>query len=300
MQMSKKLISLMLVFVIVSSFSVVSVFAVDDPYSIQGEETKAFSGELSFNKTKLSLKENETSKLKVKITSDDEEMPILIWSSSNEEVATVEEDGTVTAITKGTAVITVETSDGNAKANCTVTVTSAKLEPAKKVVTKIDIGAEKITLTVNQTKQLTMTYLPKDAKKPSIVWESDDDSIATVSSSGLITAKAEGQASITATTSDGELSATVVVNVSKPNQITKFEFNNKNVYSVKVNKTITLKTNIVPKDVKINLVWTSSKPKIASVDNKGLVTGLKKGETTISVKDTISGKTLSVVVKISK
>ena len=126
------------------------------------------------------------------------------WASSDSSIATVDQTGKVTAIKAGQATITATTTDGsNLNATCTVTVTNPVLQ-------EITLNKISDSLIIGQTDNLVATTTPTGV---SITWSSSDSNIATVDSSGKITAMSSGQATITVTTADG-LTSTCVVNVA--------------------------------------------------------------------------------------
>ena len=128
------------------------------------------------------------------------------WSSANESVATVE-DGVVTGVAVGDAVITVTTTDGGYQATCTVTV-------YRNAVESISIEPNAVTLASGFRATLDATVLPDNATDKSVVWTSDDEGIATVAD-GVVTAVAEGTTTIKATSvSDGEVFGSCTVTVS--------------------------------------------------------------------------------------
>ena len=116
------------------------------------------------------------------------------WSSSDPSIATVDENGTVTAIAKGEAIITAESADG-VKAECKVTV--------EKKVAAIELSESEKTVFVGDTFTITATVKPEDAFNRTVTWSSSDPSIATVDENGTVTAIAEGEAIITAESADG-------------------------------------------------------------------------------------------------
>ena len=116
------------------------------------------------------------------------------WSSSDPSIATVDENGTVTAIAKGEAIITAESDDG-VKAECKVTV--------EKKVAAIELSESEKTVFVGDTFTITATVKPEDAFNRTVTWSSSDPSIATVDENGTVTAIAEGEAIITAESADG-------------------------------------------------------------------------------------------------
>ena len=127
------------------------------------------------------------------------------WSTNNSSVATVS-NGTVSAVAVGTARITVTTQDGGFTAYCDVTVTPI-------VPTSISLNKTALTLQVEAYETLTATVLPSNADNTNVTWSSSLTSVATVNSSGKVTAVAEGTTTITATTQSGGLTATCSVTV---------------------------------------------------------------------------------------
>lgn len=141
------------------------------------------------------------------------------WYSSAQRIATVNADGVVTAISVGTAVITVTTNDGSdLTASCTVTVTP-------KTVQSITMDEEALTLERGETTRLTVTVSPSDADDTSVTWSSNNPGIASVEGNGRVTAIEVGTAVITATTNDGSgLSARCTVTVT-PKEVNDISLN---------------------------------------------------------------------------
>ena len=132
----------------------------------------------------------------------------LTWSSSDDGIAVVGEDGTVTAVAEGEAVITVKTVDGGHTAECTVTVEKPAV-PA----TGVTLDRTEATLKIGDVLTLTATVTPYDATDKSVTWSSSDDEIAVVDEDGTVTAVAEGEAVITVKTVDGGHTAECKVTV---------------------------------------------------------------------------------------
>lgn len=127
------------------------------------------------------------------------------WSSSNPSVATVSDNGLVTAIAGGSATITAKA--GDKQASCTVTVTVP--------VASVTLDKTELTLIQGNSEMLAATVSPSDATDKTIFWESSDTSVATVDQNGNITAVKAGKSIITAKA--GGLSATCTVTVAPSN-----------------------------------------------------------------------------------
>ena len=155
---------------------------------------------IQLNKTSLSLDVPETYQLTATITPSDASNKNLIWSSSNESAATVDENGLVKAVGNGTAVIKAEAADGSSiSASCTVTV----IDPSKIPVSSITLNKTALSLEAMETYQLTASVSPANAANKALIWTSSNEAVATVDSNGQVTAVAKGTATITATAADG-------------------------------------------------------------------------------------------------
>ncbi|MEA4935466.1 MAG: SUMF1/EgtB/PvdO family nonheme iron enzyme [Paludibacter sp.] len=121
----------------------------------------------------------------------------VVWSSSNTSVATVN-DGLITAINPGNAIITAKTVDGGKTSACTIKVESPP------IVNVIGITLDKHTaiLAKGLTMQLNAVITPSDVTNKSLKWSSSDLSVASVDSTGLVTANTAGRVTITATAKD--------------------------------------------------------------------------------------------------
>ena len=150
----------------------------------------------------MELVVGETGTIHVMISPADADVQTVNWTSSNDGVATVDAEGVVTAIAEGDAVITAEA--GGKEAQCTVTVLPVPVE-------SVTIDVNVFELVVGQTRTLTATVLPENAGDKTVTWSSSDDAIATVSAEGVVTAIAEGNATITAAAGGKEAKCTVYV-----------------------------------------------------------------------------------------
>ncbi len=163
---------------------------------------------VTVSSTVLTLQIGESSDLIETVLPTNATNKSVTWTTSNSAVATVNSDGLVTAVGEGTATITVATVSGGYTDQCAVTVAAVE-------ATGVSLNANSIELDINETFALDATVTPGNASDPSIAWSSSNEGVATVSSSGVVTGVAEGQATITAQSSNPAVAATCAVDVTK-------------------------------------------------------------------------------------
>ena len=165
--------------------------------------------DINISESEMTIKEGESVTLTTTCYPDNTTFSKKItWSSSDTNVATVDANGTVTAKSAGTAIITATTENGKT-ASCTVTV-EKKLIP----ITEVCLDKSSATLTEGETTALTATVLPENTTdSKNVSWSSSNSEVAIVDANGTVTAKSAGTAVITAITENGKTaSCTVTVN----------------------------------------------------------------------------------------
>ena len=198
----------------------------------------------------------------------------VVWTSSNEEVATVSDTGYVEICGVGTAVITVTA--GNVKAVCKITV--------PQLIDWIEFDEDEIELKAGQTYQLKPYISPSDATNKKLKYTSSDTKVAEVSASGLVTAKSEGEAKIRAAATDGsDEYAVCYVTVTGKAKVTGITLDRTSA-EVKRGEKLTLNVTVSPSYASNKkVVWKSANTKIATVDANGSVTAKAPGRTKITV-----------------
>ena len=141
----------------------------------------------------------------------DADDPSVTWMSSNPSVASVDNNGVVTALSIGTVVITATTTDGGFTATSSIMVE----EPTPVAVTGVSVSPTTGSIIIGGLINMTATVFPADATDPSVIWSSSDNAIATVTQTGVLTGIALGAAEITATTTDGNFTSSIVINVEE-------------------------------------------------------------------------------------
>lgn len=128
----------------------------------------------------------------------------LTFTSSDETIATVSEDGEITTLKEGTATITIENEDGTVSKTFTITVKS-------KNITNIVLPTGDIKIKPNGSTKINVTITPSDADVNELVWSSSDESVVKVSEDGTVTAVKIGEATITVKNADGSVSKQIKV-----------------------------------------------------------------------------------------
>ncbi len=159
------------------------------------------------NKTSLELIIGESETLQATVSPSTASSSTLNWSSDIPSVATVDQNGKVTAVSEGTSIISVSSEDGKEMATCTVTVRFQNVE-------SISLDKANLQLYIGKSASLTATVLPSNANNPACTWISSDPAVATVNECGVVTALAEGNTTITVSSVDGNKTATCSVSVA--------------------------------------------------------------------------------------
>ena len=164
---------------------------------------------VGLNQSTLALSEGEEAQLTAHFNPENATNKTVTWTSDNPKIVTVD-GGKVTAVSAGTATITVTTEDGNHKATCTVTVIPKTVQ-----VSGIQVQGSASVYVGGSTK-LTATVTPTNATNQKVTWSSNNESVATVGTDGTVTAVSAGTATITATAQDGSgISGSCVVTVQQ-------------------------------------------------------------------------------------
>ena len=129
----------------------------------------------------------------------------VLWTSSNNSIVSVSEDGSITAKSPGTATITASTSDGSIKAHCTIIV--------KEFITGVSLNNSSLSLDAGDSYKLVATVKTEFDDLLGVTWSSSNENIATVDKNGNVFAKAGGVATITVTTNTEGKTAQCVVTV---------------------------------------------------------------------------------------
>lgn len=239
---------------------------------------------VTLDKESLSLEKGDNAQLTATVNPKDATDKTVTWSSSDPSVVSVDQNGRVSALAGGDAVITAQA--GNCKASCSVSVTVP--------VSGIALNQNSLVLAPDETATLTAILSPEDVTAVTIVWSSSDVQIVTVDENGNVKAVGSGNAVITAQAGSCKATCSVLVTVPvqsvsiQPDQLTLEE-----------EETAQLEAIVFPADATDKSVsWSSSDPTVATISGNGLLSALKVGTVTITVN--ASGKTATCAVTVKE
>ena len=252
----------------------------------------------AFEKTQYEVLTGKTIQTKWILQPNNAYLPFVTFESSDKAVATVDENGVVTGISEGEAIITATPapSTGLSAVSATVVVRNSNDHVS---VSGVVINETNVSVRVGDTTSLTATITPDNATVKSVTWTSDNTAVATVdAATGLVTGVSVGTAQITVTTDDGGKTATVTVTV-EPVSATGVTINDGvEAATVTAGKSITLHAAVTPSGASNStVIWSSNNPAIATVDaNTGVVVGVQEG--TVVITATVDGTLLTDTITV--
>ena len=227
----------------------------------------------------ITLKVGESGNIAVTIAPNTTTNKAVLYSSANENIAIVDNKGSITGVGLGETEVIVSTQDGSSL--------SAKVK-----VSVIPTPAESVAIEYNgttslhlgQTAQLSAIVLPEDAADKSVTWLVQNAEVLSVSPEGLLKAVGLGEAWVSATTSNGK-SAYMTFNVI-PTPVSSIVLN-PDAVSLKATETVTLAATVTPENAtNKTIAWASSDNAVASVDINGNVTANSVGEAIVTATST--------------
>lgn len=233
---------------------------------------------IKINKTTVSVAAGNQIKLKASLSPVNTTQKILNWSSSKKKIATVSENGVVTAVKPGTATITVKVKGTSKKATCKITVTKAIK------VKKITLNKKSLSMQAGSKATLKASLTPKNTTQKTIAYKSSDPSVAKVSKKGVVTAVKKGSVTITATIkgTSKKVVCKVTVTAKKKVLVTAVKFAKKKL-ALKQGEAAQMKATVSPSNATNKAVtYKSSNTNVATVDVNGRIQAKSVGETVIT------------------
>ena len=213
----------------------------------------------------------QTFQLSATVLPDDASDKAVSWTSSKQSLATVSDNGLVTAIAEG--VVTITARAGGKSGTCTISICKNVI-----AVTSIELSKTSTELVEGESETLTATVKPDDATDKTVNWLSSNPSIAAVTD-GKVLAITPGTATITAKAGDKSASCNVTVK-QKVIEVESVVLST-NRLEITEGESETLTATVKPDDATDkNVVWSSADNSIATVD-KGKVFAISYGETIV-------------------
>ncbi len=238
---------------------------------------------ISLNMTEANLHVGESVTLEATLLPEDAVNKNYTWSTSDSSIAQVQ-NGVVTARSNGEAIITATAEDGGLAAHCIIRVTTP--------VTGITLNKATLALHPNQSETLIATILPATASNQNYAWKSDNLSVAIVEN-GVVKALANGTATISVISEEGEFTASCNVTVTTPVADVKLSI------MLHPQNTILLAAMIAPTTASNkDCIWASDNEDVATVED-GLITAIADGTATISVITDDGNHTDKIMVTVT-
>ncbi len=244
------------------------------------------------NMTSTTLVVGETKQLHAAVVPENAGNKNLIWTVtpaafSDASALTIDENGLLTAhkSTNGhAATVTVTSEWGHYSGNCYVSVRDT-IHP-----TSIHVHDISRSMNLGDTQQLSVTFYPDNSDNKNVVWTSSDETILTVSETGLVTAVGFGTANITATAEDqtnayeGHAISYTTLNITiAPILVNRIEWQTEPKLEMAVGDTQQLAVILYPDNATDKTVsWTSSDTNVLTVSQDGLVTAVGEGRASIT------------------
>ena len=232
--------------------------------------------EVRLSESRKSLRTGESFWLSAEVFPERAYDRSVLWSSSDETVASVTEDGYVTMWAEGTATITAASVDGIHSAQCVVTPYLS--------ATGIQVRQKAVVLKLGGKAALLASVLPEEASDDVVHWTSTNQWVASVSDDGQVTGNDVGTATMIATTNDGGFMGFCLVTVTdEVTSVTGMSLSRREIDALEIGTSMQITAKIEPEDATNQMVsWTSSVPEVAMVSEDGIVTALQPGTAVIT------------------
>ena len=209
--------------------------------------------------------------LTAKITPDNVDDPTLVWSSSNNEVATVSENGSVVALSEGKTEIRATASNG--------TYGKVVIKVKEKHVQTVDIAEEEMTIFLGDEFTLKATITPGDATDQQLLWTTQDPAVVSVSETGHLAALDRGETTVCVTSANGKSDTIKIVVKEILAESVRIEAPD----TVKIGDQVAIDAVIDPADASVrDIEWRVDDPSVATISSTGILTAHTVGKVTIT------------------
>lgn len=272
------------------------------PYSGGGTASKAsgipktvYASSITAKNVPAQINAGESASLEASVYPSNAEDKDITWESSDTSVLTVSKTGALTAVGVGTAIITAKTSRGTSK-SFTISVNEVIAE-------SISISENEKEILIGDTVELECVFTPENTTNKAVAWKSDNESVVSITTDGIITANSVGKALITAT--HKELTDSVTIEV-KPIEADKveivfpddMEMKDETKPMMKKGSSVQLNALIEPNNTTYKEIeWGVSEEGLATIDENGMLTAHVSGIVIVTAT-TQCGKTDEIEIEI--
>lgn len=248
---------------------------------------------LVLDKTSVTLNVGEMQQITATLAPESVTERTLKWESRDSKVASVDANGVITGVSEGKTTVIVQTSSTGKQPTQTAIIDVIVRDSLQ----GISIDPEEKTVTKGKTFKIDVFYTPENAANKDVTWESSDSEVASVNANGKVKGLKGGMALITCTADDGGYMASCRVKVREV--VTSITLN-KTSAKIPVKKTLQLNAKVESNfATNPKVTWSSSKPNIASINKKGLITAKKVGTAVIKCKaNDKSGEVAKCTVRV--
>lgn len=241
------------------------------------------------------IKVGEKHQFKASYSPVEAQAPTFSWEVSDKSIATVDQTGLLTALKDGEVKLVLTVFDELTNKPSFVDETTITVTPIE--IESIKLSQETLSVERGKSTTLSVSFTPSNAKQKEIEWLSDNDEVATVSN-GKVTGVKAGTATITAKVKGTEISASCSVTIN-PVLVSAIKFKDQSV-SLLIGETKATEIVITPDDADSKeVIYESLHTGIATVDDKGVITAVGKGETMIKVSTKDGSLSALCEVKVS-
>ena len=265
--------------------------------------SRLFILNIMFDKQIIDLDLDSTHQISARVSPSTLSDEKLNYISLNENIATVDENGLITPVSKGTTQIKVSSPDHGVYNYLTVNIIE-KIDVEKIYISNVDNN--ELYINVGESKQLIVGYYPSNTTDKELSFFSSNNNVVSVDDKGLVTSKTVGEAVLTVT---GQNQTSTTVNVHSDNQVKSISFKNSS-YTTNLSSdgyeekdAAALMLEIDPEDAinatnKERIVWESSNPDVCDIDENGTLVKYTNGSASIkaSVKGTSVSDTIQIIV----
>lgn len=252
-------------------------------------DVKEYVSSIDINETYKTMNIGTKGRVYATVKTDTATNRNIIWSSADPSIASVDDNGNISANGYGMTAVTATAEDGSG-VSCTMAV--RVIEP----VTSISVQPDSIRLLVGDSQRVSAEIYPEEASVHDVTWVSSNESIATVDGDGEVFAVGVGKAKITAISNDGnQIKGSCSVYVSPVVPISSLKINSKEI-SMLSGKTRQLTVRITPTNTTESVSWYSTDTSVVVVDDDGRITTVGPGTADVVVVGGISNKEASCTV----